>query len=264
VIGDGLPLVLLSTDLPADEPWMWRGRVYGALAERFHTAEGDGCPACTLFAPVHVRSDGRPREEARPVVFRPGPEGLEVLLFGEATRWAEDLAACLPRGVFSWRKPNGLLGSAQAVELCEWLRPLSGTLLVEFRTPLRLKVGGRWWSGDLEASLLASVLSFRLRRLRSRFGDGVWADDDVDRALEEAGRARVTASFLTLVRARRYSTRHERHLSLSGYVGWARIEDAGGSLGRLLSAGEYIHAGKDTVMGCGQMVVRSAEVRAVR
>lgn len=259
MIGEGLRIAILATDLPADEPWLWRGRVFAALWERHHASEGDLCPACQLFAPTHVRADGRDREEARPIVFRPGSEGLEVVLIGRATEWAQEVATCMSPGRLTWRRPRGEPAvSAEARDLREWLRPVSGSVLVQFPMPLRLKAGGRMWSSGLEPARLASALSLRLRRLRSGFGDGSWEDGEIDAAIEEAGRATVAASFFTRARVRRYSTRQRQQVWLDGQVGWARIEDVGTSFGRLLAAGEHLHVGKDTVMGCGQLLVREA------
>lgn len=257
MIGDGLQLAILVADLPAQEPWIWRGRVFAALRDRHHRTEGDRCLACQLFAPKHIRQDGRGREEARPIVFRSASDGLEVVLIGRATKWAEEVTASLASGRVAWRRPEGDVSmSPEARDLREWLRPLSGSVLLEFRTPVRLKVGRRTWSDRLEAQLLAGALSLRLRRLRSGFGDGLWDDEDLDSAIEQAARATVAASFLTRVRARRYSTRQEQEVWLDGRVGWARIEDVGESFGRLLAAGQYVHVGKDTVMGCGQLLSR--------
>ncbi len=261
MIGDGLATAVLVTNLPGDEPWAWRGRVYASLLERHHRREGDGCPACGLFAPTHARRDGRAREEARPVVFRGGPEGLEIVLLGRTTRWAQELAECLPGAALAWRTPQG--GPAQSPHACdlrEWLRPCEGAVLVELQSPLRVKVGGRVSTGVPEARSLAGALSLRLRRLRSGFGDGRWEDEDIDRALSEAAETRVTASFIQRAEVRRFSTRQGRQVWLDGQVGWVRLERVRASLGRLLAAGEYVHAGKDTVMGCGKLAVRVVPV----
>lgn len=249
MIGEGLEVSLLRVPLN-DPPWVLRGRIYAALAERFCRNPGDGCPACTLFNPTHLRRDGKAREEVRPVVIRQAGERAEILLFGRATEYGADIQRALPVSG-PWVGPEGQQGSSPiAAPLGEWIRTVEGAVLLRFLSPLRLEKAGSV-QADFHLDALVRSLSLRLHRLRASVGDGVWDDADVDRAVRDAEAATVSASCIWREAARRYSTRQRRAVWLDGLVGWARLESVRPSLGRLLAAGRVLHAGKGAVFGCG-------------
>jgi hypothetical protein len=254
MIGEGISLAAIRTDAPV-APWTLRGVLYSSLLRSGHREEAEA-----LFAPRRVRSDGRPRDEVRPVVVRAVPEepgGAEILLIGRAAELADLVARHTP-GSPTFLRPErpGRPAAASAPEafpLGSWMRSLpEGRLAVLLLSPLRIRKAGRFMD-RFDPAALADAAAARIRRLRSAFGDGVWEDPDLEAALQEARSCRVAASSLERVRLRRTSTRQAREVWLDGITGWAAIDCAGPAFRRLLAAAEWLHAGKSAAFGCGAL-----------
>lgn len=259
MIGEGLSVAVLQTVLP-EPPWRVRGYLYARMRQAHCTRAGDGCPACTLFAPLRIRRDGKPRDEVRPIALRESGGHVEVVLFGRAVELGQAVARLLPDSAVGWIRPDGsLVGSPVASPLSTWMRPVRGTLVLRLLSPLRLTRQGKVRADGLDLRVLALSVAARLRRLRSSVGDGVWEDPDVDAALEEANSATLTAGSFWRERLRRVSSRQAREVWLDGLVGWARLEGVGAALGRLLAAGAVVQAGKGVVFGCGQLTAQAVD-----
>jgi hypothetical protein len=249
MIGDGLDLCTLRADMD-DPPWILRGRLYSALAASCCRKDGDGCPACILFTPAHLRRDGRSRQDVRPIVIRRGMTGTEILLFGKAVEHGLKVMSTLGL-TGSWIGPQGgPTSSPIAAPLSAWMRPIEGKVLLHILSPLRLEKGSTILT-RFDLKVLAQSLSLRLRRMRSSVGDGQWEDDDIDASLREVTAASVTSSYVWRTAVRRYSTRQKQCVWLDGIEGWVTLDNVGAALARLLAAGSLLHVGRGAVMGCG-------------
>jgi hypothetical protein len=126
---------------------------------------------------------------------------------------------------------------------------------LRFRVPLRLMRGGRL----NERPSLADVVVGLLRRLAALGGR-------VPGALQEACLACAGATTtgvwegerLDLVR---YSGRQRREVELRGVAGHLDLPRGAGPLWPLLSAGLWMHLGKGTAVGMGQLALEPLEAR---
>ena len=125
---------------------------------------------------------------------------------------------------------------------------------LEFPAPLRLIYRGRL----VERPTLADVTIAALRRVRSlaTAADALWPDRH---AWLELARQLACGSWqggrLDLVR---YSASQQRELELHGVSGSLLLPEGPGLLAPLLAAATWLHLGKSTVMGLGQLRIVAA------
>jgi hypothetical protein len=222
---------------------------------------------------------GTPRYLMRPAPpeTRPAP-AIEFLLFGPPDRQADDIVwaawdlACRG-GLGPHRHPfalsevyplawdNTSLGSNRsqpgfALSPLPWpTGDASGPCRLDFPAPLRLIHGGRL----VERPTLADVTIAALRRVQSlttTSADAVWSDRqswlDMARGIASGP---WEGDRLDLVR---YSASQERELELRGVSGSLSFPDGPGPLAPLLAASVWLHVGKGTVMGLGQLQITAA------
>ena len=122
-----------------------------------------------------------------------------------------------------------------------------------FPSPLRLLFRKRL----IEAPTLADIVVAACRRVKVYLpADQHTAWDDVARqALETARRTPAGAWQGERLDLRRYSARQHAELELRGVTGCLDLPHGPGELWPLLAAATWLHLGKGTVMGLGQMVV---------
>jgi hypothetical protein len=127
----------------------------------------------------------------------------------------------------------------------------SGVFLINFFTPLRLKVGGGLCKQPSLSDLVLS-LTRRLFLLRYFHGDG--SKEDLNSMFGPAAQAAVlTKQQLMWHDYSRFSTRKNVEIPIGGLTGWLCFEGNFGILEPLLRLGEYIHVGKNVIFGLGQI-----------
>ncbi|GIW93969.1 MAG: hypothetical protein KatS3mg110_2010 [Pirellulaceae bacterium] len=207
-----------------------------------------------------------------------GP-GFEWTLLGEALRFEEscrrawDIAS--GRGIGPNRDPfvvRRMLGIAPggrlverpyswtladaAKEAPEWLRNGS-PLIVHFRVPVRLMRQGQL----IRNPVLMDLVVAATRRIglllpsaqQTAFRDLAYRARDKARAIAQGdfyGQRRDV---------RRYSGRQKREVELYGMVGRLELPEGAGPLWPLLCAAAWIHIGKGTVHGLGQVVIEQPD-----
>lgn len=121
---------------------------------------------------------------------------------------------------------------------------------IHFLTPTRLKTAGE----ALERIEFHHLLRALLRRLSSLcyFHCGCELEVDYRGLIAKAEEVRSDASGLRWVEQSRHSTRQERDVKMSGFVGRLVVEGEISEFLPLLLAGEVVHVGKGTVMGMGK------------
>jgi hypothetical protein len=124
---------------------------------------------------------------------------------------------------------------------------------VEFLTPARLKYADHL-TAQVEFHVLVRALLRRMSSLQY-FHCGEALELDFKAFIDEAQAVRVESRKLRWVDWQRYSTRKEERMSLGGVVGSVSYRGALGRFMPLLRLGEYVHVGKQTSFGLGQMRV---------
>jgi hypothetical protein len=143
--------------------------------------------------------------------------------------------------------------------------PWPGEAEIRFETPLRLTSDGRTLGKrDVGFPQLFGSLLRRVSMLAYFHGDTPWEAEFAE--LTEAARAlRFSQARLEWHDWRRYSNRQSRHVPMGGVVGQAAIAgEAFAPFWPLLWLGQWLHAGKGTVMGLGRYRISAASLpRAV-
>ncbi len=222
---------------------------------------------------------GTPRYVLRPAPpeVRPSP-AVEFLLFGPPDRRDDDIVwaawdHAARSGLGPQRRPFVLSEvrplvwdgtplspnrSQPGFSLCPLPWPPgdpSSACRLEFPAPLRLIYGGRL----VEQPTLADVTIAALRRVRSLTPtpvDALWSDRHS--WLNAARQIRCElwqGERLDLVR---YSGSQKRELELRGVCGSLLLPEGPGPLAALLAASTWLHLGKGTVMGLGQLRITTA------
>lgn len=124
---------------------------------------------------------------------------------------------------------------------------------VEFLTPARLKYADHLTT-QVEFHVLVRTLLRRLSSLQY-FHCGEPLEMDFKAFIDEARTVSLESSQLRWVEQQRYSTRKEERMNLGGVVGSVGYRGALGPFMPLLRLGEYVHVGKQTSFGLGQMRV---------
>ncbi len=222
------------------------------------------------------------RDEPIPLyLMRPAPKegdfwpAFEWALIGEALRYQEscrrawDVAA--GRGIgrnrepFFMRRvvglaPDGTLHDSptawsldQAIQAAPSSVRAGSPLKIDFRLPTRLIYRKKL----VKEPLLMDVIVAATRRLSL-----LLPPDRREEYLPILLRAREKARALApgvfygdRRDVRRYSGRQRREVDLYGVVGWLELPEGAGPLWPLLWAAQWIHIGKGTVLGMGQVAV---------
>ncbi|NLX99905.1 MAG: CRISPR system precrRNA processing endoribonuclease RAMP protein Cas6 [Rhodopirellula sp.] len=124
-----------------------------------------------------------------------------------------------------------------------------------FSTPLRLRRRGRL----IEEPTLPDLIAAATRRFRSylpRESQAAWAEQARE-ALAVARLAMVGPWRGTPSHFYRYSARQQADLDLHGVVGSLDLPQGPGELWPLLAAAQWLHLGKSTAMGLGQLCVET-------
>jgi hypothetical protein len=143
------------------------------------------------------------------------------------------------------------LGKAVGIRLCE-LAPDQPCRLV-FPAPLRLMFRKQL----IETPTLADIVVAACRRVNAYLpAERQAAWDELGRhALELARRPPARTWTGERLDLRRYSARQHAELELRGVTGSLELPHGPGELWPLLAAATWLHLGKGTVMGLGQLVV---------
>ena len=132
--------------------------------------------------------------------------------------------------------------------------PLTGdSLRIRFETPLRLQVDGRPCRPEtLEPGHLIMALARRLAMLAYFHADNA-TDIDFQTMTRRAAHLRWDTADLEWADWSRYSSRQRRSMKIGGILGECTLStDELLPFWPLLWAGQWIHAGKATVMGLGR------------
>jgi len=122
------------------------------------------------------------------------------------------------------------------------------SLSVEFDSPTKLTVGGNI-SFDPGLRDVVAALLRRISNLQY-FYNHVELDLPFKEILDSADSLDFV-SDLRRVQARRYSSRQQKSLSVSGVMGSLSVEDCPEIFSNLLLMGQYLGVGKNTTMGLG-------------
>jgi hypothetical protein len=224
--------------------------------------------------------------EVRPYLLRPAPPdpqfapALDFLLFGPALSLdqalcrAWDVACGMGLGprrtAFFIREAapldaaGNMLPAAQTLAAAATFFTLDQTLLplpdqektpcrLAFFSPLRLRRHGRL----VECPALPDLVAAANRRVRAFLPEPLRPQFDLlaPQLLEQARRTRATQWRGDRLDLRRYSGRQRAELDLHGVIGSLDLPTGAGPLAPLLAAAQFLHLGKATVMGLGQLVV---------
>lgn len=121
--------------------------------------------------------------------------------------------------------------------------PVPQRVQIVFRTPARLVSKGRILE-NVEGPVL-------FKRLWQRMSSWVGAND-LESALPDFERIRVTEDRTHCWQASRWSSRQEKKIDISGLVGKIMIEGLNQPAWKLLQLGEHLHVGKGTTSGLGK------------
>jgi hypothetical protein len=272
-------MLLDTPGLAATVP-MLRG-VWGAA---LHDLDGEAYG--TVFAP---QAEGG-QEAAALYVLRPAPPdpdfapAIEWLSIGAAIasdgilRRAWDIASGLGLGPerqrFHTRRtvrlnPNGTAGADETwgaegsdaprgwpLSEAVWLLadPLHTPCRLVFPAPLRLRRHGRLIDEPTLPDLIAAATR-RIGAYLSAERRAAWKELSRE-ALELARSTPAGAWRRERLDLHRYSARQEAELDLHGVTGSLDLPRGPGELWPLLAAAQWLHLGKGTVMGLGQLCVR--------
>ena len=217
-------------------------------------------------------------------VMRPAPPdpdfspAVEMLLLGSASEHVSVALEALERAgkaglgpqrkPFRIRKACGILPDGRQVpDPVTWsasnaalrlLRgePKSDGLRLEFDAPLRLLRRGKLISEPTFADMAISGL----RRLCA-FSSTVFRPDVSVRVLDAAKRLPSSGWFGTRQDLVRWSGRQKSQVEMRGVTGWLELPEGAGPFRPLLAAGEWIHLGKGTVFGLGNLKLRNLEAQ---
>ncbi len=208
----------------------------------------------------------------------PFPEwvpAVEVILIAEAIEYRDELHKCWvyasreglgkSREPFEIRRREVVLadestaidGCAWALSHSRWPLPADAPCRLVFPVPLRLRRRGRLIESPTLADLVASLNRRLAGYLPERYRP-FWLQ--LGRQFLEIARATPQQAWvgdrLDLVR---YSGRQKSELDLHGVTGALRLPHGPGPLLPLLAAAQWLHIGKNTVMGMGQLMVEPVE-----
>ena len=221
-----------------------------------------------------------PPEDTPLYVLRPAPAdpefapAMEWILFGEAVRhdqvltqaWhiASGMGLGPQRQRFHMRRWLGLDAAGRGSEMiqswrlgqsaCRWSDPETTPCWLVFDAPLRLRRKGRL----IERPTLTDIAVAATRRVMSLLP----AEDCSEwhalaERLHDIARRTAQAPWqgqrLDLAR---YSGRQQRELELHGVSGRLLLPEGPGPLWPLLAVAQWLHIGKGTVMGLGQLCVQ--------
>lgn len=157
----------------------------------------------------------------------------------------------------------GALGApARAWSLGEVAWPLEGDpasmpCRLTFPTPLRLLRHSKLISTPTYADLIVGIM----HRLRSRLSEeGQATLSAIQPALLEIARAMPTEPWVgERLDLHRYSARQARELEFWGVTGYLQLPSGPGPCWPLLAAAEWLHLGKSTIVGLGQLRIEPYE-----
>lgn len=276
--------------LPAQPGALWRSAIGARLrADACITgaSECHGCPVAErcayaqLFEPPRREAGLAPRfrDPPRPWVLAPGPSGrrvaageqleLGLTLMADALAYWPSLYRALRRLTLGpaplrlvqalSRPPQGEPVPAPNTVLPGYrpdppAPPPEGSIQVTLESPLRLQHKGQPITAEelAPAPLLASVL----RRITSL--DETAPEADYSALMHHAQTAvALSKPELRWCDAERSSSRQGRRVPLGGLVGHFRLEGEFGPIWPWLWTGQWVHAGKSTVMGLGRFRLAS-------
>jgi len=241
----------------------------------FDTGNGEAAPPAYLFRPAPP--DPRFAPAIDWFLFGPALDHEQALV--EAWRMAAARGLGPRRRPFKIRHAVALGPRGELRPLAEFARtqvagacplagawPLAGAAWplaatapcrLVFPAPLRLRRQGRL----VERPTLADLVVAAARRIAAF----------LPHAQHDAWRTQSTA-WLELARhtpqtpwvgdrldLHRYSGRQQSELDLRGVTGWLELPEGPGELWQLLAAASWLHLGKGTVMGLGQLLVEKGQ-----
>ncbi|HSB05728.1 MAG TPA: CRISPR system precrRNA processing endoribonuclease RAMP protein Cas6 [Thermodesulfobacteriota bacterium] len=157
-----------------------------------------------------------------------------------------------PRTIYSG-KDKTLKNNFRVLKFDDLAPPnhLTSTLDLRFMTPTRLKFDGNL-SPKPEFHILIRNLLRRISLL-SYFHCGEELDLDFKNLIEKAKDVRVQKEDLRWSDWERYSNRQETKMRMDGFIGSIRFEGSFEPFIPFLLLGEYVHVGKGTSFGLGNM-----------
>jgi len=258
-------LLLETNGVPATVP-MLRG-VWGAA---LHELDGDAYRA--VFSPASGQVPG--------YVLRPAPPdphfapAVDWILIGDAADHEHSLVrawiAAAQRGLGKQRQ-TFQIRQVRAIRLdgtttdevfawslrdMRWPLPADAPCRLAFPSPLRLIWRGRLIVEPALTDLVVAACR-RLKLLLPAEAQPRWAEM-TERAIgvsREAAQLPWAGAPLDLVR---YSGRQQREVQINGVSGWLDRPGGPGPLWPLLAAAQWLHLGKSTAVGLGQLVVEDA------
>ena len=127
----------------------------------------------------------------------------------------------------------------------------NGIFSIHFITPLRLKVKGRIASLPSFEDIIAALT--RRAFLLSYFHCGGNGKPIHTQFLKHAESVEMLDSHIIQLNHDRFSGRQHQKIPMSGFMGTLTFRGNHGLFMPLLKLGEYIHLGKDTIFGYGQI-----------
>ena len=217
-----------------------------------------------LFFSDGISDNSAHENVARPFVIRGGYTRsdykafiMEMLLFGDAIEYEE----LIDEVVLNMCKMG--LGKQGRPCDCEKLHSESiipevpdlslGSCEVDFISPARIKVQGRYLNDMIPFHVLVARFAARFNELRKVYGDGTDEDFSELKKLSEY----VTSDEVDgeVVRARRKSTRTGDVCELTGYVGTMFYQGELRPFEELLAYLPWLNVGSSTAFGCGWCAV---------
>jgi hypothetical protein len=129
----------------------------------------------------------------------------------------------------------------------------AGRWLLRFRTPTRLKSGGRTLrAADVDAGALLRSAARRVTMLCTQWGDSPWAPDADALEAWSAG-SRVEEHRLEDVSEQRYSNRAQRAMPVEGFTGELVLGNVPGPAAALLQWSSVTGLGHGTTWGQGDV-----------
>jgi len=241
-----------------------------------------------VFAPASNGArpaDARGQSPAPGYLIRPAPPdpqfapAMDWFLFGDAVRYectlwrAWDVASGLGLGKrrqrfflrqTRWLQPDGSPSARPAVWPLSHARwpldpPETTSCRLVFPAPLRILHKKRL----VERPQVPDLVAAAVRRVRAFLPPERWTawDTVAKQAVALAHATRCGPWHGHRLDLQRYSARQKAELELRGVTGWLELPQGPGPLWPLLLVGSWLHLGKGTVLGLGQLVVEPAEGR---